>query len=327
MVMAIVVVKKYFNIFKGFLFASSLSILFFLGCTSEKPFDGAGISNYSGYTVVTSVTTDPTTGPGIVSLFDPDGNFVTTLRDLFPSAEWSSGSTFVSPDKLIISIGNSARMELLNLTTQTTSNFTTARINGSVNRAFAQDTVNGTFYLGEFTQNTIEKYDSDGNSVGAPFIPATVGSCVITTPTSIAFISTTQNIAVVQSNRLNIYDSAGACVTSVTAAPFNANTPYAVVYHTETDKLIVAFASNSSIYACSTAGTGCVQIYLNKSIILTPRSLAVDSAGSIYVGSSGTDTVEKLQWSGSGLATQIGASSFIGPGIYSQNPASIMVIP
>lgn len=312
--------------------AISVFVLLFSGCSSEKPFDGTNesfLSAYSGYTVVTSISTDPATGPGIVSLFDSSGNFIETLRDLFPSSEWSSGSTFVSPDKVIIGIANGARMEQLNLATQSSTNFTTARMNGAPNRSLVQDTIDGTIYLVEQNgaSSTIEKYDSDGNPIGAPFIVTSVGSCVLNNPTSIAFISTNQNVAVIQVNRLNIYSKTGSCVATVTAAPFSSNTPYALAYHALTDKLIVAFAGNHSIYACTTLGTGCVLIYLSSSIINTPRSLAVDSSGSIYVGSSGTDTVEKLLWEGSGSATRVGTSSFIGPGIYSQNPTSIMVIP
>jgi hypothetical protein len=323
---------------KGFLRIHN--ILIFLGlsgllisCTSSRPFDGGTAastqSSYSGYIVVTTVATDPTTGPGIVTLFKADGTYVMGLRDLYPSSEWSGGTSFLSPDRVIISIANGTRIEEFNLTTRVSSNFATARISGNPNRSFAQDTVDNTFYLGETSgaSSTIEKYDSNGSPIGAPFIASTVGSCTLNTPTGIAFIPSTQNIAVVQSTKLNIYNKSGGCVSAVTAAPFNSNAPYAIAYHAATDKLLVAFATNSNIYACSTSGTGCSQIYVNTSIVSTPRAITVDASGAIYIGSSGTDTIEKFTWDGVGTLTHVGAGSFIGPGIYTQNPTSIMVIP
>jgi hypothetical protein len=62
-------------------------------------------------------------------------------------------------------------------------------------------------------------------------------------------------------------------------------------------------------------------------VINTPRAITVDSSGYIYVGSSGTDTIEKLSYSGVGSATRALTGALIGPGIYSQNPTSIVVIP
>ena len=142
-----------------------------------------------------------------------------------------------------------------------------------------------------------------------------------------AVITTNRRLAVIQSNRLNIYDKDGACIATVTAAPLNANVPYAIAYHVQTDKLLVGFNTNSIIYACNTLGAACVSIFNSPTIVSNPRSMTVDSAGFIYVGSTGTDTVEKLQWTGAGNATRATTTPFIGPGIYSQNPTSIMVIP
>jgi hypothetical protein len=310
-------------------------IFLFNSCSSSKPFDDglesatSESTSYSGYVVVTSVTTDPTTGPGVVSLFKPDGTFYSSLRDLYPSLEWAMGSAFLAPDKILVGIGNGSRIEQLDLTTGILSNFATARISGNPNRVLIKDPANETFYLAEQNggSSAIEKFDSSGSPIGAPFIPASKAPCSLNAPTGIAYISTSGNIAVIQNKRLNIYTNQGACVATVTASPFNNNTSYGIAYHAQTDKLIVAFASNSAIYACSTLGTGCTSIYLNTSIVKTPRAVTTDDDGNIYIGSSGTDTVEKFTWTGTGQATRVSGGSFIAPGIYSQNPTSIMVIP
>lgn len=325
------------NLINSFLFvAVAVTLgLSLSACSSKKPFDGGSQSEdpstsplkiYSGKVVVTTVSTDPATGPGLVTMFNQDGSLHSSLRDLFPNLEWASGSVFQSPDKVLVLIANSSRVEKLDLTNLTNNNFTTARINGSPNRGLAQDAVDGTVYVAEQTANTIEKYDSNGVPIGAPFINTTTGACVLANPSGIA-VQSNRRLLAVQSTRLLIYDQNGGCLAAVTAAPFNANTPYAVAYHPQTDKILVGFYTNSAIMACNTSGASCTTIYSTPTIISNPRSMTVDSGGAIYVGSSGTDTIEKLLWTGSGLATRATTSPFIGPGIYTQNPTSVMVIP
>lgn len=307
-------------------------------CSSKKPFDGieaesepttTTLPNYSGKIVVTTVATDPGTGPGLVTMFNSNGTIHSTLRDLYPNIEWASSSVFVPPENIYLLIANADRIENMNLTEGTNSVFTTARVNGTINRVLARDPADGSIYMAEqiAATSTIEKYNSNGSLMGAPFVNSTTGSCTLNTPTGMAVITTTGNLAVLQNNRLNLYSSSGACLATVTAAPLNANTPYTIAYHSQTDRLLVGFAGNSQIHACNTSGASCTSIYNNITIVSVPRSIAVDASGAIYVGSAGTDTVEKFTWSGSGQMLRSSTTPLIGPGIYSQNPASIMVIP
>ena len=127
---------------------------------------------------------------------------------------------------------------------------------------------------------------------------------------------------------MSIYDSTGSsCVAHITAAPLNGGTPTAVAYHAATNKILVTFATTHAIYAFDPDGTNATQIYLNSTVINTPRALATGANGSIYVGSSGTDSVEKLSWNGTGTASRVGSIALIGPGLYTQNPTAIVVVP
>lgn len=306
-------------------------LLLFLisSCKGEKGFDLYSSSTlFSGYVVVSTIATEPATGPGLVTIFKPDGSFHSLVRDLYTTGMWNSGLVFVPPVSILSVLGGGTQISQVSLLDNVAYNFYTGtRINGNPNRNIVRSSADGSIYLAEQTANTIEKFDSGGTPVGAPFINTTVGSCTLNAPYGMTYISTTQYIAVINSNRLNVYDSTGACSTSVTTAPFNANTPAGIAYQSTTDKLIVTFAGNHSIYACDTNGTNCSQIYLNSAVINTPRAIATDSSGYIYVGSSGTDTVEKLAWTGSGSATRALTGPLIGPSIYSLNPTALLVIP
>jgi hypothetical protein len=92
-------------------------------------------------------------------------------------------------------------------------------------------------------------------------------------------------------------------------------------------KFIFSFSTTHAIFAVDEVGLNPVQIYLNATLINTPRSLACGSDGSIFVGSDGTDTVEKLSYSGSGMATRALGGTFRGPDVYTQNPSALAVVP
>lgn len=306
-----------------------------LGCSGTKAYDGISTpvasTSYHGQIIVTSITTEPSTGPGIASLWSSGGVFISTLRDYFSTGEWASGSAFISPDQILLLIGNGTRIEKLNLSTSINTNFYVGtRLNGTPNRSLVRSTVDGSVYASEQTANTIEKFDANGNPIGAPFIGTTVTTgaltCTLATPLGMAFIPTNENVAVLNTARLNIYAKDGTCVGTVTTAPFSTNAPTAIAYHAQTDKLLVVFATSHAVYACSPVGTGCVQIYLNSAVINTPKAIATDSDGAIYVGSSGTDAIEKLSWTGTGNAVRSLTGSLIGPSVFTQNPTAITVI-
>jgi hypothetical protein len=65
----------------------------------------------------------------------------------------------------------------------------------------------------------------------------------------------------------------------------------------------------------------------HAAIINTPRAIATDAAGAIYIGSSDTDTVEKLSWFGTGTASRALPGPLAGPIVYTQNPLAILVVP
>lgn len=154
------------------------------------------------------------------------------------------------------------------------------------------------------------------------------GSCTLGNPYGASAIDGTQNIAIVDSaatGRINILNYNGDCIASSTTA----NTPTGITYHSKSGKLLVTHATDSSISAHN-ASTGIASLatalYTSATQLSTPRAIAADKDGYIYVGSDGLDQVIKLYWDGvSSSATYIGIA--IGTSIFTQNITSITVVP
>lgn len=308
----------------------SLSILT-AGCAGEKPFDGLVAStSYSGTLLISTVATDPATGPGLASWWTKDGAFKATLRDLYPGGEWVSGSGFISPDKFVIAVEGVDRLELLNLSNSTSASITNVNLTATTLKHVAVNPADNSIYVAEANINTVEKFSVTGQRIGAPFLPTTSGGCVLANPWGVAVIPSTEQVVVISSaaaGRFSRYSKDGTCLNHATAAPFNTGTPVAVAYHAPSNKLIVTFAGSHALIAVDPDGSNPATIFLNSSIINTPRAIAADADGFLYVGSSGTDTIEKLYWSGTGSAVRAITGPLIGPGAFSQNPTSITVVP
>lgn len=318
----------------GLLFLSLIT-----SCAEEdSPLDITG-QLISGTIVISTVATDPSTGPGLVSYFDSGGNLISILKDYFASgARFSTGTAFVPPSSVLMMVESTLDVaDLVNLRTGQVSNsvLLSSFLSGAPVRQIAYSRSEDAVYVLE-TQSgntgTIEKFIlSSGQRLGNPFIATTTNTCVLANPYGIAFNENNQRLYVISAigaaGRLSVFDTSGNCISHTTVAPLNAGTPSGITYHSYSNKLIVSFASSHAIYSMNLDGTGAAQIYLNSTLINVPRSISSDSSGYLYVSSSGTDTVEKLFYDGTGVATRALSGPLIGPGIYSQNVSSITVIP
>lgn len=314
-----------------------LNAIFLISCEGNEELDLSGES--SGSIIVTTVATDPSTGPGMVSEFQSSGTFRRVLKDYYSTGtSFPTGSAFVPPDNVLIMVESTLDVgDLFNIRTGElqASVIYNSNISGTPVRQIAYNSAEGAVYILEtLAGNTgaIEKYIlASGQRLGAPFVPTTVASCVLANPYGVTINPNNQNIYVISANgaagRLSVYDTSGNCIQHVVAAPLSTGTPSGIVYHSLSNKLIVTFATTHAIYSMDLDGTNAAQIYLNSSIINTPRAITADNDGYLYISSSGTDTVEKLIYTGTGSATRALSGPLIGPGIFSQNVSSITVVP
>lgn len=302
------------------------------GCKGDYGLDIVQTQSiYSGNLVITSVTTDPGTGPGLVSMYDSEGTLVSILQDLFSTGtNFGTGVDFIPPNKVIAAIEGNDALHEIDLGAATIRTITNTNLASGPLRQLTRSTVDGSIYIVEANPAQVEKFTSDYQRVGNPFIGATTGSCALATPYGIAFIPTVEYIAVVSSavsGRLSIYDKDGNCIRHQTTAPMNAGTPSGITYHSLSNKLVITRATDHSIWSMNIDGTNPFQIYLNSTIINTPRAITSDADGYLYVSSSGTDTVEKLYYSGTGTASRALPGPLVGPSVHAQNVSSILVVP
>ncbi len=309
---------------------------------AEPPVD-PGPTDYSGYIVVGSVnssgTYGPTNGLGMVTLYNPQGQFVAVLRDFVLTNEYPTGIAYDEVNRNVyVTVEGTDRIEVINLDTRVVSTFgpvtglSAAHLRGLIRRPS-----DGSLFIAEWDQNNVEMYSSNGARIGSPYISSiTDASCNLSGPYGMAYIPSLDRIAVVSQpngtaagrlSLLNISNNPATCITHVTGSPFNNNYPNSIAYHSQTNKLLITFAGTGRVHSCDLDGSNCLTIVNSAAIVTTPRAIAVDSDGFIYVGSAGTETIEKFSWNGSGLATRIGTEPFIGPSIFTYNPTSILVIP
>lgn len=324
-----------------------------IGCgASENSFDQLGSNTATEIpsgSVIISSNNNGTTGPGLITVWKPDGEFDRVIYDYTKvTTGYASGLAFVSPSKIfaITDTGGGASNDFLdlfdyftpfanpiNLFSNLASGGATTYMrsmalvtNSSLNQHYV--------FVAEAGNNRVTRLSSpiSDSSSGLNFVRdfnfANNGTCSLTTAYGVAEIPTSGNIAVVSSaasGRLNIFDQAGTCIGSTALTNF----PTQVAFHALSGKLLVTNATNSSITAHSISNgalSPATAIYTSAGILSTPRAIATDAEGNIYVGSDGLDQVVKLYWNGvAASASYIG--TFISPSTFTQNISSIVVVP
>lgn len=316
--------------FIGALWCSLIS----LSCSGEKALEIAGITNLSGYIIVSTVTTDSVGGPGTVSLFSPSGVFVRSLYE-FSGSNYVSGHAFMSPNHLISFVETDEYFDKFDLHAwKSKSIYSNTSLTASPVRQLAVSSLDGSVYVVNYNGDSIEKLtlNSDGSysRAGNPFIPTTVGACFLDAPWGIVYIPTTNQIAVASTSSINggvaIYNADGTCARNLTGT-LGSNNPVALAFHSPSGKLLVAKSNGGAIYAFNLDGSQISLIFNDSSLINAPRSMAADKDGYIYIGSATQDTIEKLSYSGFGNASRATSAAFIGPRILTLNPTAITVIP
>lgn len=320
------------NVFRVMLAMLLACVLFAAGCEGDAPADILSARDYTGYLLITSVTTDPATGPGLATMFDPTGDLYKVIADYVASGTtYASGAVFRAPNMLYLTVEPSERVDYISIDTgETEYSYSNSNMTAAPLRQMAYSGYDQSIFVSESNINTVEKLSSNWQRVGAPFIPASVTTgattCTITTVISMAVIPEDGRIGVLTSNRLNIYDKDGNCLVTVSGAPVNASTPWGLAYHPTSGKFLITRVGDHSVWSIDPDGTNATQIYVSATFINTPRAIDADDDGYIYVSSSGSDTIEKLYYDGTGVATRALTVPLIGPNVFTQNVQQISVM-
>lgn len=325
-----------------------------LGCSGSKSFVDSlpdpvvGLSLPSG-TILVASNSNGAAGPGLLAALNPDGTLNRLLYDYTKNTTGFTSGLALLPNGYLLGISDSGgttsndSLDLFNFFApgaNPTSLFTGLNAGGAGSymraMAFAENTSTGRYlvFVSEQGNNRIARLSSVATTANSSlsfardFNFANNGTCTLTTPWGVAYIPSTGNIAVVHSaatGRINIFNQGGTCVGSTAAT----NTPTGVAYHATSNRLLVTYSGNSTIVAHN-ASTGAASpataIYNSATQLNTPRAIATDASGYIYVGSDGNDQIVKLFWDGvASTATLVGV---LAPtAVYLQNITALMVVP
>lgn len=302
----------------------------------------------SGSIIITS-NSNGTTGPGIISVWTSAGVFDRVIYDYTRVGTGYASGLSLLPDgnMLVVSdTGGGASNDFLDLFSYhtpfaTPTNLFSSLVSGGVTTymrqtALVTDTTTNKYYafVSESGSNRIARLSSNitsnatALSFSRDFNFTNNGTCTMTTPYGVTYIPSSNRVGVIHSaatGRVNVFDLNGTCIGSTSMT----NTPTGSAYHATSNKLLVTYSGNSSITAHDVS-TGAANpssaIYTSTVQLSTPRAIATDAQGYIYVGSDGLDQVIKLYWDGSSAtATYLGV--IIPTSVFTSNITSITVVP
>lgn len=337
---------------KSLTFIAIAAGLFQLGCSGNTPFDQLVSTQASaipsGSIIITS-NTNGTTGPGLISVWTKDGDLDRVLYDYTKvGTGYASGLAFVAPSMLfaITDTGGGASNDFLDLFDYLTpfanpTNLFSSLASGGATTymrqmALVTNTTTNHFnaFIAESGNNRVARLSSPIGTGGSSlnftrdYNFAANGTCTLATPYGISAIASTGNLAVVSSaasGRVNIFDQSGTCIGSTAMTNF----PTGAAYHAKSNTVLVTYATTSAITAhdiTTGAATPVTAIYTSPAQLSTPRAIATDAAGYIYVSSDTLDLVVKLYWDGvTATASYVGTA--VQASVFTQNITSITVVP
>jgi hypothetical protein len=323
-----------------------------LGCSGDTPFDqlvAAQASAIPSGSILITSNANGTTGPGLISVWSKDGELDRVIYDYTKvGTGYASSLAFVKPSQLfaVTDTGGGASNDFLDLFDYLSpfanpTNLFSSLSSGAANSYMRQmalitDHVTNRYFafVAEAGNNRVARLSSpiatsaSGLNFTRDYNFSANGTCTLATPYGVAEIPGSGNLAIISSaasGRVNIFDQAGNCVGSTAVTNF----PTSAAYHAKSGKVLVTYATNGSIMAHNTltgAASPATAIYTSVAQLSTPRAIATDADGYIYVGSDGLDLVVKLYWDGvSSTATYIG--TIIQSSVFTQNVTSITVVP
>ncbi len=333
----------------AFVSTTSLGLMACGGKESFDQFDSLTQGVIPSGSIIIASNSNGTTGPGIISVWTPEGNLDRVIYDYTKVITgYASGLALLSDGNILAvsDSGGGASNDFLDLFNYQTPfanpiNLFSSLASGGATTytrqmAVVTDSVQNYYYafVSESGNNRIARLSSNiattasGFNFTRDFNFAANGTCTLATPFGVAHIPGTNNLGIVSSaatGRVNVYDINGLCIGSTSMT----NTPTGIAYHALSGKLLVTYAGNSSIMAhnpTTGAASPATAIYTSATQILTPRAIATDSEGYIYVGSDGLDQVIKLYWDGvSASATYMGV--VVRTSTFTQNITAITVAP
>ncbi len=234
-----------------------------------------------------------------VLLYDLEGNLMHVVADFTGSNDTPKGIAPFDNLSFAVLLDGADRISRLSLVGEPPVDFViNANLTGNLWQMAFDDDRSRYFAI---ETNTIEAFDRSGERVGAPYIAATVGSCVLTTPRGLTYAGGGLLISTATGNDdINVYDVSESVPTCVRAnTTFGNVDPTAVLAHSN-GLLYVATQGDDRVYSFSGdgSGTGTVVWGTNTAVLGNPTALLEMPDGALLVASDLTNSVVRLDTDG-----------------------------
>ncbi len=284
--------------YQNFLIYCALTIL--LSCSKDSGSFYVGSLDIQNPKIIVA---SQVAGSTALVMYNIEGQFLRILHNYVSEGNTPRGLVALSPLDFLISVDGNDHIDRYSLTEGISSEIENINLTGNIFDIDRHPDY-GIFVL---ETNTIEAFDNQtGERRLNPFIPATVGACVLNTPRGMAFNQQGQLVVVNTGNDdINVYDvsdpNGPVCVRANTSmGNFD---PVTVLAHSD-GFLYVGTQGNDRIYQFNGdgSGTGTV-IFNNIAQINNPTAIAEMPDGSLLVASDGTNTVVNISTAGVVLTT------------------------
>jgi hypothetical protein len=231
-------------------------------------------------------------------MYSIDGEFIQVLHDYIPENLIPRGLVAMDSTNFLVATAGVTQIQNFNLLDGITPYVMSVDLTGNNIFQMRRHPTLGTFVI---EGNNIESFNDDGNRIGAPRIPASVGACTLSVPRGMAFTASGL-LAIVNTTNddLNLYDVTDPLspVCMVANTSFGNADPVAVLAHSD-GFLYVATQGDDRIYRFAGNGVGApTVIFSNTGIILDPTALLEMPDGTILVASDGTNSIVHITTSG-----------------------------
>ncbi|NCN39702.1 hypothetical protein GW916_00475 [bacterium] len=233
-----------------------------------------------------------------IASYSESGKFLDLLADTSSSGLLMRG---LAPfDSLHVLMANDGQdgLNLLSLEDGSVSSFVASSLfTGNIYNV-VRDEERSRYYVIE--TNNIEAFNFNGLRLGNPYIPTTLGACVISGPRSLTMTKSGYlAVANYTNNDITVYDVSGAsptCVNSYTG--YGNDRPTAIVGHSD-GFLYIGFTTNDRIDRLAEDGSGIPTTITNDlAYVNNPTALLEMPDGSLLIASDGIDGISRIDTSG-----------------------------
>lgn len=232
-----------------------------------------------------------------VALYDITGNYLRTIKNYNASGARPRGISALNNSELVVSLDRVDHLEILN----TVNGNEDVIYNSDLNQNLYQNEYHPTHGIFAIDSNFIESFDIDGNQLGDPRIPTTVGGCTLATPRGLAFdadgfllVTNTGNDDI---HRYDVTDPAAPICVVSNSSMGNTN-PTGIVSHSNGNIYVVTLGDDSVYeFPNDLTGSGTV-VFNNTGVINNPTAILELPNGNLLIASDATNTVVEIQVNG-----------------------------